>query len=150
MSTNSRFGVRNLVGSSQYAYCSGRVYVNLKILWNTFSQVEQKDRVIREQADYLDEYRMEILARRGDQQQEHQELQGQQSQQLQLQQHLRPHHRRKCFHLKHHQGCADNDGDQPSGGDATTETKVLDCARALSEEEDSWSEPGIPLIIVIA
>ena len=88
-------------------------------------QVEQKDNVIREQAENLDEYRMEILHLRGGNNEPAVEKPSNALQQVKSQ-------------IRNTQLEASEPGN--------TESKLMrhGCeARALSEEEDSsWSEPG--------
>ena len=89
-------------------------------------QVEQKDNVIREQAENLDEYRMEILHLRGGDNGPAVEKPSNALQQVKSQ---------IC-----------NTQQLEASEPGNTESKLMrhGCeARALSEEEDSsWSEPG--------
>ena len=83
-------------------------------------QVAQKDKVIREQAEHLDEYRMQTLHLRGGA-----DVTSQQ----------KPLLRRKCHKGSQHAEIVDSDMHEQEG-------KMDNCARTLTEEEDSWSEPG--------
>lgn len=79
---------------------------------------ELKDQVIREQAEYLDEYRVEIMHLRGDKSNRQQQQQP-------------PKSPRKAAK------------DQSKEDDSASDN-ALECNRALSEEEDTWSLPGTP------
>ena len=70
-----------------------------------------KDQIIREQADYLDEYRIELMHLRGDKSNKQP-----------------PKSPKKCK--------------DPSKEDESVSDNVLECSRAFSEEEDTWSLPG--------
>ena len=50
------------------------------------------------------------------------------------------HSRKKCKSNTNSSGLQDNEVQLETGPD--TEIKLQDCARAMSDEEDSWSEPG--------
>ena len=92
-------------------------------------QLEQKDSVIREQAEYLDEYRMEVIRLRDEQQQNHPP---------QVVGHHHPYSSSSQGRRRHRGHHAKN---PPEGSVLAMEQGVPE-ARALTEEEDSWSEPG--------
>ena len=85
----------------------------------SFLITELKDQVIREQAEYLDEYRVEIMHLRGDK--------------SNRQQQQPPKSPRKA-------------AKDQSKEDESASDNALECSRALSEEEDTWSLPGIPKV----
>ena len=85
-------------------------------------QVEQKDNVIREQAVHLDEYRMEILHLRGENLSE------------------------KPYNLSEqamHKSLMRKKAGKTTQLEVSEESKMVQSnAKALSEEDSSWSEPG--------
>ena len=90
--------------------------------WPFSDQVEQKDNVIREQAVHLDEYRMEILHLRGENLSE------------------------KPYNLSEqamHKSLMRKKAGKTTQLEESEESKMVQSnAKALSEEDSSWSEPG--------
>ena len=90
-------------------------------------QVGLKDKVIREQADHLDEYRVEILHLREEEEEEVVEQRENTMQQHEFD-------LEKCNSDEGHKRTEENEAENASSG--------FNKSRNSEEEEDSWSEPG--------
>ena len=89
-------------------------------------QVGLKDKVIREQADHLDEYRVEILHLREEEEVVEQRENTMQQHEFDLE---------KCNSDEGHKRTEENEAENASSGFNKNRNSE-------EEEEDSWSEPG--------
>ena len=92
-------------------------------------QVGQKDKVIREQADHLDEYRVEILHLRDE---------GEQREKKVQQHHQDFDMERKC----NVEGHTRTEAEEAASSGFNKNPRIANSEDEDEEEEDSWSEPG--------
>ena len=92
-------------------------------------QVGQKDKVIREQADHLDEYRVEILHLRDEGEQREKKVQ-QHRQDFDME--------RKC----NVEGHTRTEAEEAASSGFNKNPRIANSEDEDEEEEDSWSEPG--------